>query len=87
MFNLFAKGLVNGQGENPIYTWLKGHCGPTSPVIGIMPYISWSPVLTTDITWNFEKFLISRSGHPFKRYNPDTDPSLMVSDLEFLLNQ
>jgi glutathione peroxidase len=30
----------------------------------------WDPIRTTDITWNFEKFLIDRVGRPRYRFHP-----------------
>lgn len=29
----------------------------------------WSPIKVNDIRWNFEKFLITTDGIPFKRYD------------------
>uniref|UniRef100_A0A674M9G1 Glutathione peroxidase n=1 Tax=Takifugu rubripes TaxID=31033 RepID=A0A674M9G1_TAKRU len=33
-------------------------------------FLVWSPINRTDISWNFEKFLIGPEGEPFKRYMP-----------------
>jgi len=88
-FPVFANLLVNGADQHPLYTWLKAACPPTNPWIGNMPYISWSPVMTTDITWNYEKFLIDREGKPVMRFNPGTNPTDagLVGVLEGLLTQ
>jgi len=40
---------------------------------------------TTDIRWNFAKFLVDHEGTPFKRYGPKTNPEDMVKDIEELL--
>lgn len=37
-----------------VYTWLKSRCGATETDFVSAMYISWDPVYTTDITWNFE---------------------------------
>jgi glutathione peroxidase len=57
-FPLSAKLEVNGADRHPVYTFL------TSPGTGI----------AGDISWNFEKFLISRDGRVLKRYPPETRP-------------
>ena len=57
-FPLSAKLDVNGAQRHPLYAFL------TSPATGI----------AGDISWNFEKFLISRDGRVLKRYPPETKP-------------
>lgn len=57
-FPLSAKLDVNGSQRHPVYAFL------TSPATGI----------AGDISWNFEKFLISRDGRVLKRYPPETKP-------------
>ncbi|HEY2275025.1 MAG TPA: glutathione peroxidase [Steroidobacteraceae bacterium] len=57
-FPLSAKLDVNGAHRHPVYDFL------TSPGTGI----------AGDISWNFEKFLISRDGRVLKRYPPETQP-------------
>lgn len=42
---------------------------------------------TTDIRWNFAKFLVDHEGTPFKRYGPKTNPEDIVSDMEELLKK
>ncbi|CAI5658670.1 unnamed protein product [Oreochromis niloticus] len=39
-----------------------------NPVIGDIKKFYWSPIKVNDIRWNFEKFLITANGMPFKRY-------------------
>ena len=57
-FPMGAKLEVNGSNRHPIYRYL------TSPETGV----------AGDITWNFEKFLVSRDGKVLKRYPPPTKP-------------
>jgi len=92
-FYLSQQLLVNGAGEDPIFTYLKGSCGVpqvqlfTPTIIEGRLMSIWSPVLATDVTWNFEKWLIDRNGMPYKRYNPATDPMTLSGDIEYLLNK
>ena len=57
-FPLFAKIEVNGSGRHPLYQWLTD---ATQPQPG-------------DIQWNFEKFLIDRSGQVVARFAPRLSP-------------
>ena len=65
---MFSKVDVNGEGEAPLYTLLKAE----QPGAGE----------TSDITWNFEKFLVDKSGNVVKRYPPPTTPEEVAADLE-----
>lgn len=38
-----------------------------NPVIGDIKKFYWSPINVNDIRWNFEKFLITADGMPFRR--------------------
>ena len=70
-FPLFEKIKVNGDEAHPLYQFLK----------------SSLPLETAknDIRWNFEKFLIDKSGKPVKRYTPKTKPAELTADIEELL--
>ena len=39
----------------------------------------------TDISWNFEKFLIDATGQPFKRYSSHFHTKNIADDIEALL--
>lgn len=70
-FPLTEKIDVNGEARHPIYAWL------TSDQAGF----------PGDIEWNFEKFLIDRSGKLLGRYPPATppdDPGLLQDLAELL---
>jgi len=86
-FMLSEKIDVNGDQVHPLYTFLKGICPQPSPVIPKFPFISWAPVTPSDITWNFEKFLIRKDGVPYKRYDPATPPLALIPDINFLMSQ
>ncbi len=59
-FPLFSKVDVNGPSAAPIYQFLTGK--------------DTQPVGSGKISWNFEKFLIDRSGNLVNRFSPSTAP-------------
>jgi len=66
-FKLFKKICVNGENEEPLYTYLK------SQKKGIMG---------SKIKWNFTKFLIDRHGNVVERFGPTVEPSKMEAAIE-----
>lgn len=72
----------------PLYDWLTTACPNTQDVVSSQTdLISWEPVKTTDIIWNFEKFLLDKKGAVVRRYSVDTTPLAIQSDIEKLLAQ
>ena len=69
-FPQFAKIKVNGDSEEPLYTWLKSQKGG---------------VLGSKIKWNFTKFLIDREGNVIERFAPTVTPEKIDSEIEKLL--
>ncbi len=69
-FDRFAKIEVNGDKEDPLYTFLKDQK---------------SGLFGKNIKWNFTKFLINRKGLVVKRYAPTTVASAMEEDIVALL--
>ncbi|TKS89738.1 Glutathione peroxidase 6 [Collichthys lucidus] len=67
-FPIFARVEVNGLNEEPLFTYLKESLPFVNPVIGDIKKFYWSPINVNDIRWNFEKFLITADGMPFRRY-------------------
>lgn len=45
----------------------------------------WDPILVNDITWNFEKFLVSPSGVPLYRFRPKVDPFDLKDIMKLLI--
>ena len=65
---MFSKIDVNGENEAPLYALLKA----AQPGEGE----------TSDITWNFEKFLVDGAGNVVKRYPPPVTPEEIAADLD-----
>lgn len=70
-FPMFAKIEVNGDGACELYDWLKSE----QPGEGDSP----------DITWNFEKFLVSSGGDVVARFSPMVTPEEIAEQLSDLL--
>ncbi|HRO74845.1 MAG TPA: glutathione peroxidase [Crocinitomicaceae bacterium] len=66
-FPVFSKVEVNGTDAIALFKWLK------TKLPGF---------LTTQVKWNFTKFLIDQNGKPIKRFSPYTTPEKIE---EFLL--
>ena len=80
-FDQFAKIDVNGENEDPLYTYLKKEI-PEVEVEGLkdkiafkgLAKISKSAKDKSDITWNFEKFLVNREGKVVGRFTSFAKP-------------
>lgn len=72
-FPLFSKIEVNGENAHPLFKLLK------TEIPGILG--------TEKIKWNFTKFLLDKSGVPYKRYAPQEKPQNLEKDIKFLLNK
>lgn len=66
-FPMFAKIEVNDKGACELYQWLKAE-QPNEDG-------------TTDIPWNFTKFLINNKGEVVKRFGPRTSPEEVAAEL------
>ena len=69
-FPRFGKIDVNGEGESPLYKFLKEEKGG---------------LLGSGIKWNFTKFLVDRQGRVVKRFAPMDAPDGLTKDIESLL--
>lgn len=69
-FPLFEKIEVNGKNTHPLYKYLKATLPREDK---------------NEVKWNFEKFLIDKTGKPVKRYTPTTKPVELENDIESLL--
>lgn len=69
-FRQFDKINVNGDGESPLFSWLKKEKG------GLMG---------SKVKWNFTKFLVDKNGAVVARYAPTKKPKAVEKDIEKLL--
>ena len=69
-FPVFTKTKVNGNQAHPIFKWLKRQK---------------RGFFTSDIKWNFSKFLMDRNGKVIKRYSPSTEPHKIREQISKLL--
>lgn len=69
-FPRMKKINVNGENEDPLYTWLKKQKGG---------------LLGSKIKWNFTKFLVDRSGNVVERFAPTDKPESIDAKVAALL--
>ena len=91
-FDQFSKIEVNGENEDPLYTFLK--CEITEDIIdglknkmamGAIEKISTTCQKDGDIKWNFTKFLVDKEGNVVARYSPTYKPEDMEEKIKELL--
>ena len=80
---------MNGPKAQPLYRFLRlGQPMPEDRDIEKdidNPATCPSLFSPSDVTWNFEKFLVDRSGKVRHRFIPDTAPEKLVGQIENLL--
>ena len=67
-FPMFSKIEVNGDGACELYQWLRSEQTGAGDA--------------NDITWNFEKFLVDRTGAVVARFSPMVTPEDIAPQLE-----
>ena len=82
-FPMFDKIPVVGPEKHPLYEVLI-EAKPTAVSTGGTVFVErltqylekqgTSPNVAPEVLWNFEKFLVSKTGEVVSRYSPDTDP-------------
>jgi glutathione peroxidase len=78
-FPLFSKITVVGAGKHPLYQALIA-AQPKATSLAETPFrerlkgYGIDTLPEPEILWNFEKFLVSRSGDVVRRFSPDTEP-------------
>ena len=91
-FDQLAKVEVNGENEEPLFTFLKA-AQPDEKIEGfknkaamkMISKISSSCKKPGDIKWNFTKFLVDREGNVVGRFAPTSDPKEFEADIAALL--
>lgn len=68
---MFSKVDVNGDAAAPLFQWLRTE----QPGEGE----------TTDIAWNFTKFLVDKAGNAVARFEPMTTPEDIDAEIGGLL--
>ncbi|MEQ2278900.1 hypothetical protein AMECASPLE_004068 [Ameca splendens] len=87
-FQLFEKGDVNGKTEQQVFTFLKSSCPPVGDDFGTPNgRLFWEPLRTSDIKWNFEKFLVGPDGKAVMRWHPRINVSTVRTDIRNYLLQ
>uniref|UniRef100_A0A3P8SVT1 Glutathione peroxidase 1 n=1 Tax=Amphiprion percula TaxID=161767 RepID=A0A3P8SVT1_AMPPE len=90
-FHLLEKLDVNGKDAHPLFVYLKEKLPfPSDDTMALMTdpkLIIWSPVRRNDVSWNFEKFLVSPDGEPYKRYSRNFLTSDIEVDIKELLKR
>lgn len=84
---MFAKTDVNGENEDPIFTFLKSRCPSNRDEFRDTKLLYYTPLRQSDIRWNFAKFLIDHIGQPFRRYDDGVNPSELTKDIDLLLKE
>ncbi len=69
-FDQFAKVDVNGEGEAPVFAWLKKRKGG---------------LFGSSIKWNFTKFLVDREGRVVARFAPTVTPEKIEASVAKLI--
>lgn len=93
-FDQFAKIEVNGDKEDPLFTFLKkqmpeeetGGMGGNLKMKAIEK-LSKTFMDKGDIKWNFTKFLVDRNGKVVKRFAPTVEPEKIESEIVDLLGR
>jgi glutathione peroxidase len=88
-FPLFAKIVVKGEGQHPLYQYLTQARPEAQALSGstLRANLDKHGLLSGqpgDILWNFEKFLVGRSGEVVARFAPDVAPEdpLLIQAIE-----
>lgn len=66
-FPMFSKIDVKGKNAHPLFQYLTKNT---------------SGVLSSEVKWNFTKFLINKKGEVVNRFAPTTSPEKMVKEIE-----
>ena len=88
-YPIISKIDVNGENEDPLYTYLKeqkgygGTKGLTDAFGSVMNKLKSGK--KDDIRWNFTKFLVDREGNVVARFEPKDDLNKLEEQIKELL--
>lgn len=91
-FDQFAKVDVNGENQSELFAYLKskkgfeGFKGLTSKLL--IPFVKKNDPdykNTSDIKWNFTKFLVSRDGEVVERFESTVTPEKIEKEIKKLI--
>ena len=93
MFPQMKKSDVNGEGQLPLYEYLKSQKGfegfgksPAALAMGVMlKKIDKDYKNNPDIKWNFTKFVVDREGNVVARFEPTADMKKVAEFVEGLI--
>jgi glutathione peroxidase len=82
-FPMFAKIVVKGEGQHPLYATLttekpEARMLPGTDFRGKLKGYGIDTGKPSEILWNFEKFLVDRKGNVVERFAPDVPPDAEV---------
>ncbi len=89
-FPQMKKSDVNGENELPLYTYLKSQkgfegFGKGAKALMMNALLHGIPKESTDIRWNFTKFVVDREGRVVARFEPTADMNELSKCVEALL--
>ena len=89
-FPQMRKSDVNGANELPLYTFLKSQkgfegFGKGAKALMMNALLHGIPKESTDIRWNFTKFVVDREGRVVARFEPTADMNELSKCVEALL--
>lgn len=76
-FPMYSKIQVTGEGKHPLYRHLTTAQPKTANRDAMETQLKgygMTPTSAPEVLWNFEKFLVDRSGRVVARFAPDTTP-------------
>ena len=72
-----------------MFKWLKSKLpypkDDCESLMGDPKFIIWKPIKRSDISWNFEKFLIDQNGNPIKRFSKSFQTCNIDKDIDAIL--
>ena len=84
-FQFLQRADVNGDKAHPLWAFARSQCPSVMDIGTYVP--TWSPITSRDVSWNWESFLVDKTGVIFRRYAPVIDPVDVAEDIATLLAQ